>query len=310
MKFTKKQFKRFNALVGAVSLSVAFGVGHLIASNEKIDSTPVITVPMFAVSPNDISFEQNDFNTIHIDYYFYKSISLGNFTLNANNDLDFYNNQNNHLICAWTYTRNAYGSDDTLTNSYTFDLGVIHEWDNDFYLEMYFNCPIPLINQDHRLTMYFSLTVEEYTYSYAFTDFYNYSSDIGNSEGNVYFADDTLSSELFNFAYIDVLESNSSALQYVLTHLEDYDLYTESQYLAYGNAQYQLGRGDAGNVLSLGEFAREIFRAPISMFKNAFNFVLPLPDGTTLNVGGILTFFLTIGIALTIVNLIMKIGGH
>lgn len=310
MKFTKKQFKRVSALVGAISLCVAFGIGNLIVNNEKIDNVPVVTVPMYAISPSDIAFEQNDFNTIHIDYNFYKSIALGNFSLYANNDLDFYNNQNNHLVCIWTYTRNAYDSDDILTNTYTFDLGVIQEWDNDFYLEMYFSCPIPQVNRPHALSMYLYLSVEEYTYNYAFNDYYAYSSDIGSSEGNIYFAEDYLSSELFNFAYFDVLESNSVGLQYILSHLDEFGLYTESQYYAYGDAQYQLGRETVGDVLSLGQFVREIFRAPISMFKNAFNFTLPLPDGSTLNVGGILTFFLTIGIALTIVNLIFKIGGH
>ena len=53
MKFTKKHFKRFSALVGAVSLSFAFGIGYLIANNEKIDYTPVISVPV--VKP-DMSF--------------------------------------------------------------------------------------------------------------------------------------------------------------------------------------------------------------------------------------------------------------
>lgn len=97
-------------------------------------------------------------------------------------------------------------------------------------------------------------------------------------------------------------------IQYVLEHLSDYNLYTQSDYLQYGVAQYNLGFSAGHDALSLSGLVKEIFASPITMFKGIFNWTLVLPNGEVINVLPIMTFLLTIGIALAIVHLIMKIG--
>lgn len=99
----------------------------------------------------------------------------------------------------------------------------------------------------------------------------------------------------------------SYGIQYVLDHLADYGLYTTQQYLDYGAQQYAIGLENAGETLSLGGLIHEIFKAPITMFQGIFNWSITLPSGEVINVLPIMTFLLTIGIALAIVNLIMRI---
>lgn len=99
---------------------------------------------------------------------------------------------------------------------------------------------------------------------------------------------------------------------YVLGHSDEFDLYTYAQYIAYGNLRYSQGLDDGGQVLSLSAVMNSIFTAPISMFMQIFRsgaFVWTMPTGEVLDLGGLMTFFLTIGIALAVVRLIMKVGG-
>lgn len=96
-------------------------------------------------------------------------------------------------------------------------------------------------------------------------------------------------------------------IQYVLQHLSEYNLYSQQDYYAYGLSEYNRGLSAGADTLSLGGFVAEIFKAPVTMFKGIFNWELPLPDGYHLNVLPIMTFLLTIGIALAVVNLILKI---
>ena len=307
MKFTKKHFKRFSALVGAVSLSFAFGIGYLIANNEKIDYTPVISVPV--VKP-DMSITYNNGNPVQIDL---STALIVDFT-----ETHTGNYSNSIIDLTFTYDNNC---SSILTLGYNLVSPLVT--DDFFTADLSFNYSSFYTNEEYTpdLKIYYHL----YAYEgdgvdcidiYAEDIFYRtYQSttsyfESGNVDITFYVI---VPFDLIQYVFnSDSIYSNgfNDGQNFVLTHLEDYDLFTQTEYLEYGQEQYYLGLGASGNVLSLGEFAREIFRAPISMFKNAFNFVLPLPDGTTLNVGGILTFFLTIGIALTIVNLIMKIGGH
>lgn len=314
MKFTKKQFKSFSALVGAISLSVAFGVGHLIASNDKIDSTPVITVPVFVYEYN------TDFNNniagqfcVYTDYYFSMQVPDGYI-------------DDNYVRMAYYTVDDEFACDMYIcfSNSFTFlsgDYIVLSRLEQilgvtENLSSLSWNLELEVTEEvNPRLVYNINFTVNGVLRSYtSYTTLVDKVSPLPRDDIFDFSEVEDVDTLKLCFQLLDTLKNNENTayqegIQYVLSHLNEYGLYNESQYLAYGVEQYYLGRGDAGNVLSIGELVREIFRAPISMFANSFNFVLPLPDGQNLNVGGILTFFLTIGIALTIVNLIMKIGG-
>lgn len=97
----------------------------------------------------------------------------------------------------------------------------------------------------------------------------------------------------------------------VLSNPNNYDLVTYADYLAYGQAQYNQGLEAGSNVLSMSGVMNAIFTAPISMFAQIFRsgaFVWTMPTGEVLDLGGLMTFFLTIGIALAVVRLILKVG--
>lgn len=94
---------------------------------------------------------------------------------------------------------------------------------------------------------------------------------------------------------------------YVLEHLSEYNLYTQQEYLAYGASEYQRGFNASNDVLSIAGFVHEIFKSPVTMFKEIFNWSMPLPNGEVINMLPLMTFLLTIGIALAVVNLILKI---
>ena len=320
MKFTKKQFKRFSALVGAVSLSVVFGVGHLLAYNENLDTTPVITVPVLKTYNFDSQFSNTVVGEfcVYEDYPF--NLEYGNSVYTDNfMRVAYYTVDDEFATDLYFYLSSSFiplnpvgdtivlsrleqilGYTDTLTSlSWTIDIDItgqggsaIFGYDIDYVIN----------NTDNRTYSSFTSLEDKFQHLPDDTRF-----DISHTEdtGTLKLCFQLLEqlSTSYNNAY-------QEGVNYVLNNSTFYGLYTQTQYLAYGNSEYYRGLGNASNVLSIGEFAREIFRSPISMFQNAFNFVLPLPDGTSLNVGGILTFFLTIGIALTIVNLIMKIGGH
>lgn len=104
----------------------------------------------------------------------------------------------------------------------------------------------------------------------------------------------------------------SDGVNYVLQHPTQFDLYDYASYLAYGQSRYNAGLEAGSNVLSLSGVMNSIFTAPISMFMQIFRsgaFVWTMPTGEVLDLGGLMTFFLTIGIALAVVRLIMKVGG-
>lgn len=99
---------------------------------------------------------------------------------------------------------------------------------------------------------------------------------------------------------------------YVLDNSNDFNLYTYTEYLAYGQSRYNQGLNDGQNTLSMSGVMETIFTAPIKMFMQIFNssaWRWTMPTGEVLDLGGLMTFFLTIGIALAIVRLIMKVGG-
>lgn len=98
----------------------------------------------------------------------------------------------------------------------------------------------------------------------------------------------------------------------ILGNPNEYGLYTYAQYLAYGQSQYYAGQGDSNEVLSMSGVMETIFASPVTMFTQIFGsqaFRWTMPNGQILDLGGLMTFLLTIGIALAIVRLIMKIGG-
>lgn len=99
---------------------------------------------------------------------------------------------------------------------------------------------------------------------------------------------------------------------YVLNNPTEFNLYDYASYLAYGQSKYNEGVDTSANLLSLSGVMNTIFTAPINMFMSIFRsgaFVWTMPTGEVLDLGGLMTFFLTIGIALAIVRLIMKVGG-
>lgn len=99
---------------------------------------------------------------------------------------------------------------------------------------------------------------------------------------------------------------------YVLGHSDEFNLYSYAQYLAYGQSRYNQGLNDGQNTLSMSGVMETIFTAPIKMFMQIFNssaWRWTMPTGEVLDLGGLMTFFLTIGIALAVVRLIMKVGG-
>lgn len=130
-----------------------------------------------------------------------------------------------------------------------------------------------------------------------------------NSE--VYYSD-ALVNQL-NYS-ISLINSYQQGVNAVLNNPHDYDLYTYQEYLLYGQSRYTAGvnAGSSNDVLSMSGVMETIFASPITMFKSIFGssaFTWVMPNGQTLDLGGLMTFFLTIGIALAVVRLIMKIGG-
>ena len=147
----------------------------------------------------------------------------------------------------------------------------------------------------------FALTLNNITYlgEDAYYSFNNYS-----------YLNSVLTSNL-NFS-TNSLNNYQNGINEVLAHPSDYGLYTLQEYLNYGIAQYNQGLEDGSNVLSMSGVMNSIFSAPITMFMQIFNsapFTWTMPTGEVLDIGGLMTFFLTIGIALAIVKLIMRVGG-
>ena len=141
---------------------------------------------------------------------------------------------------------------------------------------------------------------------------------------NVTYLDEDVSYSFTNYTYLNsVLSANlnysnnyinsyQNGVNDVINNPSDYDLYTLNEYLSYGNSKYNEGLEAGTNALSLSGVLNSIFSAPITMFMQIFNsapFVWTMPTGEVLDLGGLMTFLLTIGIALAIVRLIMKVGG-
>lgn len=314
MKFTKKQFKTFFHKFSALSFICLFGVGHLIACNTPSDiSKPVITVPVndinYVLSPDDIY--DNGLGQLDIQYNFSTTYSWNSVSYNLYSNLSF-SVINDNLTLQVDHTYYDLSTLQQTTWQGELSLGSYEEFTVDIVLRLSYRMDLPMIDEDYNFLITTQCYVQNQVNNLLCNNYYSRSAISGFFEPTTY-VNDSISYEFFQFAFITYpslpATYRQEGIDYVLNHLSDYDLYTYEQYIAYGQQQRELGRQESANVLSLGGFVREIFRAPISMFKNAFNFVLPLPDGTSLDVSGILTFFLTIGIALTIVSLITKIGG-
>lgn len=316
MKFTKERFKTIAKSIGAFAFVVAFGVGHLIASNDldHVDNSPVITVPVVkadnVLSPTDVTDDGLGYATI--EYSFTTSYVWRSVTYNLGSTIQFY------LLNGDLYLNATHIYYDLLTleqKIWTNDLnlGAYSNYTYDITLNLSYRMDIPQIDNDWNFQISTVCYVQNQVNNLLCNNYYNYDVISGYFEPTSY-VNDYISKEFFQFIFVTYPTLPSTyrqqGIDYVLSHLSEYNLYTSEQYLQYGQDQYNLGLNNSANVLSVSGMIREIFRAPISMFQNAFNFTLPLPDGTSLNVGGILTFFLTIGIALTIVSLISKIGGH
>lgn len=314
-------------MVGALFLTVGFGVGHLIAKNEKVDLTPVITVPVELLPSKTTTFTNIDITDSSVRSISFETNNTNSgYALHCYYDLDF---QNDSLTVSY-YIRLF--STIIYTSSTSSNILASYDTDLDIRLMKDFDVAVDLTCTGSNGSYSYS-TVVWFFYGYEnaymgamqnvrLTDLdasWTYSSSVTNSlriDGDsvsmpflVYINDYfTSSNETYQLGYND---GYNAGILNVLNNLSSYNLYDETTYLAYGQSEYQRGYDAHAsvNVLSVSAMIREIFRAPVSMFQNAFNFVLPLPDGTSLNVGGILTFFLTIGIALTIVSLISKIGG-
>lgn len=286
----------------AVSMCSFFGVGHIIAKNDKVDVTPVITVPvtpninrLITVSSFDISSDSYSVN-YDISYILYSNYV-------ASYELQFFVVSNNLTFNLLTSCGGV------SSNFYDNNLGLLDLNKDDITVEINL-----VVEEDEELNFYSEVVVNGY---YGFTLEPEFRVEGLSGHYRIGVIDDVISIKDLKQFFALLSESQQQFLlgyqngvNYVLNNLDKYNLYTNSQYILYGQQQYQLGRESAAHALSVSGMIREIFRAPVSMFTNAFNFVLPLPDGTSLNVGGILTFFLTIGIALTIVGLISKIGGR
>ena len=309
MKISKSILKRLKNVVLSVGFMSTLAFGHLIACNsiqKEIDTTPVITVPiqqpLKALSPTIINVDGDNVNVI----YLFNGVE----TLNTDYSL------------IWTCDFKLYSSDNTLfcnvTNSYlisgansgekdyTFNLGIVSSPSDLTLVCNYSLSSIVVPSTAQTLNFNVFLTYRNNTQVYTFS-YSTYGANYPNSNGAL--INDKITSGFINFMFNNYQSLFNNGVDSVLSNPSDYDLYTLNEYLAYGQSEYQRGFSSASQTLSFSGFVREIFRSPISMFQNAFNFNLPLGNGEVINVGGILTFFLSIGIALTIVQLVLKIGG-
>lgn len=316
-------------MVGALLLTVGFGVGHLIAKNEKVDLTPVITVPVELLPSKTTTFTNIDITSSAVNSISFETNNTNSgYALHCYYDLDFVNDSLTVSYYIRLYSTIIY------TSSTSSNILASYDTVLDIRLMKDFDVSVSLTATLRPNGSYSYSTEVWFFYGYenaymgamqnvrltdldaSFTFFSVGSNSSLAIEGDrvsmpflVYISDYfTSSNETYQLGYN---EGYNAGILNVLNNLSSYNLYDETTYLAYGQSEYQRGYDAHAsvNVLSVSAMIREIFRAPVSMFQNAFNFVLPLPDGTSLNVGGILTFFLTIGIALTIVSLISKIGG-
>ena len=320
MKISKSIIRRIKNIVLSVGFVSTFAFGHLIACNsveKETDYTPVITVPIYHVhnvdkttyTPTnniyygvDMTLKPSDDDYLDINSPYtnpYYEIDL-RYTFDTQGTYsDFYvrsieltydnNNVTTTLDLSVTFSDNF---DDILFTQRSFNYWLsISSYtdsnDNDGYL---YEMTIYVDNSSLVTFKYFART----DVNYGNIGFETWSSDI-----------------LFDFPFTrgTYQDGINVGIDTVLNNPNDYDLYTYNEYLAYGQSEYQRGFNASQNTLSFAGFVHEIFRSPITMFKDAFNFNLPLGNGEIINVGAILTFFLSIGIALTIVQLVLKIGG-
>lgn len=318
MKFTKDKFKDISNLVGASFVALSIGVGAFL----PVDDIHLNKVPHMILKPYQVAITyDNTQPNFAYTYYWRGEVNNDVFggsqtTLWKNNQIDvsgkiivfsnstFDNGRIDFYVDVVRYSEPDY------SGNIDFE---IHEFStSNFSKSLDFNS----VNQ-WQINLELSL-VQNFSYEF------DYALLIPTSDDELPFGVGdlvslTLDEEYFGFYYHSSFSISISiprtyddgfndGVNYVLQHLDNYDLYTADEYIKYGNEQYQLGIDHNKEILSFSGFIREIFRAPITMFKDSFNFVLPLPDGTSLNVSGILTFFLTIGIALVIINIISKIG--
>ena len=307
MKISKSILRRLKNIVLSVGFVLTFAFGHLIACNSsQVDNTPVITVPiqqpLKVLSPTTINVNGDNVNV----FYLFNGVQTltSNYSLNwtldfklyASDSILFCNVGNSYLISGANY-----GEDES-----TFNLGLLSSPTDLRFLCNYTLSALPSPSTHEILTLNVFLTYRNNTQTYSFT-YHTYDANYGTSSSGL--IDDKVTSGFIDFMFNDYQSLFNNGVDSVLNNPNDYNLYTYNEYLAYGQSEYQRGFSASQNTLSFAGFVHEIFRSPITMFKDAFNFNLPLGNGEIINVGAILTFFLSIGIALTIVQLVLKIGG-
>lgn len=312
MKISKSILRRIKNIVLSVGFVSTFAFGHLIACNSShVDNTPVITVPIqqpnFLMTPDEIDYNDGEYSCFY-SYYFSDTVDSYTYSRSLNIETSYTGGLLRFYI--------AFDRTDILTGDYirgqshTFDLGNL-ENTTDIVVNCYYFSSVIMFNgvaTSSLLNYRVEVSYKNQTQYYVFDDIYQYS-EVGPLP---FLTTYDLKGEVISKSFIDFVYNGSfnNGVDYVLNHLDEFNLYTYEQYLAYGQSEYYRGFNASEYTLSFSAFIREIFRSPITMFQNAFNFNLPLGNGEVINVGGILTFFLTIGIALTIVQLILKVGGH
>ena len=332
MKISKSILKRLKNIVLSFGFVSTFAFGHLIACNSsQVDNAPVITVPI--VHAHNVVFDNVNVSdgqwsydniklTLSIDtdnmsYYANQYLKTASYTLQINyteQGVSFYLTD---FLFTYTYASEDYNvyNVETLPSS-IYQSPYYALGDNSVYSInlLGFN-----IEQDERYN-YFDFNIyganldTNNNFSFSINDV-----DIEDRLNIPYssfdFSPSLEDTNLFSnyhlpyFTALDYTQIFNRGVSSVLLNPNEYDLYTLNQYLQYGSAEYQRGLTAGQNILSFSAFVNEIFRSPITIFKDAFNFSLPLGNGEVINVGAILTFFLSIGIALTIVQLVLKIGG-
>lgn len=318
MKISKSILRRIKNIVLSVGFVSTFAFGYLIACNSShVDNTPVITMPVYHINNVDrttytttnnvyygvdLTLKPNaddylDINTPFTNPYYeielrYTFDTEGNYSdfYVRGIELSYDNNNVSTTLDLPVYMHDNF--DDLLftEQSFTYWLSITKYTDSDDNDGYLYEMTIYVNNESLNTLEYFARTDVDY--------------------GNIGF--ETWSSEIlfdFPFARGTYQDGINVGIDTVLNNPSEYDLYTYNEYLAYGQSEYQRGFNASQNTLSFAGFVHEIFRSPITMFKDAFNFNLPLGNGEVISVGSILTFFLSIGIALTIVQLVLKIGG-
>lgn len=189
--------------------------------------------------------------TLYVTYSFNSDYSVSRLTF-TRCDLRYLQNSTNYYDISWNGNF-VFNLDSYSLNDYKFSYSLNV---NTIYNTQSFTC-------EFQLDCYLDSTN-------VYDNFYD-TFRVGNEYDFRYYTESSSIQLNFNY-FINYNQGYIDGRDYVLTHLSEFDLYTNSQYLTYGQIQYNLGVSQA-NTGFLNLFGA-IADTPVIMIRNLFSFDL------------------------------------